>query len=93
MGERKTGDNMSRFKKKPVVIDAVQWTGDFDAISEFVGNSEYVLWLNKDGTIDVPTLSGTVCAQQGDWIIRGVKGEFYLCKPDIFEATYEAAGE
>ena len=80
---------MAKFRKKPVVIDAIQWAGNFDALRDFVGDAEDVLWLNGDGTVDVPTLEGMMIAKRGDWIIRGVEGEFYPCKRAIFEATYE----
>jgi len=81
-----------KFRKKPVVIDAIQWTGDnFDEIYTFIyGNSDRLLthWPDrKEITID--TLEDRHTAIQNDWIIKGVKGEFYPCKPDIFEATYE----
>ena len=59
---------MPRFRKRPVVIEAVQWTGP--------------------GFTEIETLEGTMTAFPGDWIITGVKGEQYPCKPDIFEATY-----
>ena len=80
---------MAKFRKKPVVIDAVQWTGDFQAISAFVGDSEDVLFLNPDGSLSIPTLEGEMSGQLGDWIIRGIKGEFYPCKPEIFEGSYD----
>jgi len=87
---------MARFRKKPIVIDAVQFTGSnaFE-IWGFVGDREA---LNCDmlHSTDHPvirTLEGTMEVTPGDWVIKGVKGEFYPCKPDIFEATYEAAGE
>ena len=80
-----------RFRKKPVVIEAVQWLGNnFQAISDLAGDSERVIWLNNDGTLEIPTLEGAMTASAGDWIVKGVKGEFYPCKPDIFAATYEA---
>jgi len=83
-----------RFRKKPVVIDAVQIRGDND--------NELLSWLNEhvvpfefvgDHTLIIHTLEGDITAQPGDWIIRGVVGEFYPCKPYIFEATYEPVGE
>lgn len=92
---------MAKFKKKPVVIDAVKWTGqeeDIGPILEWVKASEVddgmvggpgVGYVPALGTLDIPTLEGTMTAQPGDWIIKGVKGEVYPCKPDIFEATYE----
>lgn len=76
------------FKKKPVVIEAVQWNGDnITEITQFMSptNIPYVL----EGQLMIPTLEGTMSANNGDWIIKGVKGEFYPCKPDIFIQTYE----
>lgn len=78
-----------KFRKKPVVIDAIQWLGDFPAISEFVGDSEDVIFINQDGTLDIPTREGRMTGSLNDWLIRGIAGEFYQCKPDIFAATYE----
>ncbi len=82
---------MAKFRKKPVVIEAVQWTGrNLADMTEHMGNGR--LSLNQ-GRIVIETLEGTMLADIGDWIIRGVKGELYPCKPDIFEATYEPAEE
>lgn len=90
---------MAQYRKKPVVIDAIQWNGkNFDEISNFIGEwhghkkahedaEEHSL---KTGELYIHTLEGVMTASSGDWIIKGVKGEFYPCKPDIFEATYEA---
>lgn len=87
---------MAKFKKKPVVIDAVLWR------PEYPPNS-YPEWLWKEigsrpqlfdadtGVLTIRTLEGDMKANPGDWIIRGVKGELYPCKPDIFDATYELA--
>jgi hypothetical protein len=95
-----------RYRKRPVVIEAVQLTwktwGD---VCEFVGDviSTDNPARSVDGFSDacgeigpyieltIPTLEGDHVARHGDWIIRGVKGELYPCKPDIFAATYEAA--
>lgn len=79
---------MPKFRKKPVVIDAVQYTGvNFDELEKFVGgDAEF-----RNGELVIATLEGPLHASPNDWIIRGVKGEFYPCKPDIFEATYEPA--
>lgn len=75
-----------KFRKKPVVVDAVQWTGANSAeITEFLG----YLVLADSGALLIRTLEGEMRANQGDWIIKGVAGEFYPCKPDIFEATYD----
>lgn len=77
---------MAKYRKKPVVIKAVQWTGNnFGILDDFMHNAYGV-----DGKqIIIPTLEGCMKANIGDWIIKGIKGEFYPCKPDIFEATYE----
>jgi len=80
-----------RYRKKPVVIDAVQFTGDLTAIQNFVGDT--VISLAGDNNIVIPTLEGCHLAKRGDYIIRGIKGEYYPCKPDIFEATYELVNE
>ena len=78
-----------KYRKKPVVVEAVQFTGNFDEIEKFVGgDAEF-----RGGTLVVATLEGAMRAWPGDFIIKGVQGEFYPCKPDIFEATYEAVSE
>lgn len=90
-----------KYRKKPVVIDAIQWTGlNPDEIKEFVGkncNIEYYDAAYEAGvmgiiaTLTIHTLEGDMRADKGDYIIKGVKGEFYPCKPDVFEQTYEKA--
>ncbi len=97
-----------RFRKKPVVVEAMQFRGSW---SSWLGilrwapgiyfvptGYEHELRHDSDLVADeapafivIPTLEGDMRADRGDWIIRGIKGEFYPCKPDIFEATYEAA--
>ena len=82
---------MRRFRKKPVVIEAVQLTHhSLNAVERFVGGD---LGLDSSGGVVIATLEGAMHASIGDWIIRGVKGEFYPCKPDIFEAKYDAADD
>lgn len=77
------------YRKKPVVIEAIQFTGNFGEIEHFVGgDAEF-----RDGKLLVATLEGPLWADDHDWIIKGVKGEFYPCKPDIFEQTYELVTE
>lgn len=81
-----------KFRKKPVVIEAVRWDGSSDTANAFIGESYGVDWEYAEiGSEDIliPTLEGKMRGCVGDWIIKGVKGEFYPCKPDIFEATYE----
>jgi hypothetical protein len=76
---------MPLFRKKPVVIEAIQFVGNFDEIEQFCGGDAE--WRGKE--LVVATLEGPLHASDKDWIIKGIKGEFYPCKPDIFDATYE----
>ena len=93
---------MPKFRKKPVEVEAIQWTGEnlFEVISftdskpdlsngETAGRWEFYCDLVAKDGFKIKTLEGYMSATIGDWIIRGVAGEFYPCKPDIFEATYE----
>ena len=86
---------MAKYRKKPVVIEAVQWTGDnFEEIQKMLINADENRVImphpNEDeDSLLIVTLEGEMRADKGDYIIKGVKGEFYPCKPDIFEATYE----
>lgn len=74
-----------KYIKKPLVVEAVQFNGNFEEIEIFVGgDAEF-----RDGKLLVATPEGPIFASPGDYIIKGVKGEFYPCKPDIFEASYE----
>jgi len=82
-----------KFRKKPVTIEAEQFTDENkDRCFNFVRCN---CVADRDGnglpTLRIQTLEGEMTASLGDWIIRGVKGEFYPCKPDIFAATYEPA--
>ena len=80
---------MAQYRKKPVVIEAIQWTGRNHAeIEAFAGEA---VRLSPIGSYSIRTLEGVMFAERGDWVIRGVQGEFYPCKPDIFEATYVAS--
>ena len=83
-----------KYRKKPVFIEAIQWTGaNFDEIVAFAGkyatlrNGELIITTLEDGKNGQAVHAATV----NDYIIRGVKGEYYFCKPDIFMMTYEAA--
>jgi len=74
-----------KYRKKPVEIDAIRWTGDNKLeIFDFC-NMSYI----NDQELRIQTLEGSMIASVGDYIIKGVMGEFYPCKPDIFEMTYE----
>ena len=83
------------FRKKPVVIEAWQTGQDYDEDCAILGWCDGRAVGADDGVgnaiIAIDTLEGTMLVEPGDWVIRGVKGEFYPCKPDIFEATYEPA--
>ena len=87
---------MTKFRKKPVVIDAIRWDGA--AMSVPIPDWFADPWMSKvidrhpddPSKLSIKTLEGVMTANAGDWIIRGVKGELYPCKPDIFAATYEA---
>ena len=82
-----------KYRKKPVVIDAIQWTGEnVRECIEFLGKSfgGFPEQYEDRDDISVLTLEGSHIASRGDYLIRGVKGEHYPCKPDIFELTYEA---
>ena len=76
---------MAQYRKKPVVIEAVQYDGTFPLA--FLKEDERV--RNTPNGMEIVTLEGTMRAAIGDWIIRGIQGELYPCKPDIFAATYE----
>lgn len=86
---------MSKFRKKPVEIEAVKFTrNSWDEVKSFTNDTAHTLTIerriNGIATCIITTLEGQHIATEGDWIIKGVKGEFYPCKPDIFDATYEA---
>jgi hypothetical protein len=88
---------MAQYRKKPVVIEAIQWNGNnFDDIKDFANSKvryhsyyDHNEYFESKTTLTIKTLEGDMMASKGDFIIKGVKGEFYPCKPDIFEATYE----
>jgi hypothetical protein len=79
------------YRKKPVVIEAVQWTGAMAPVAALVGHDLPTFGPPAhSGSLRIATLEGDHECRLGDWIIKGVQGELYPCKPDIFEATYEA---
>lgn len=85
---------MGSYRKKPVVIEAVQWDGRDSTAVDFLPKGGWG-WGFADhepgsaGALVIDTLEGDMRCNVGDWIIKGVQGEFYPCKPDIFDATYE----
>jgi hypothetical protein len=88
-----------RFRKKPVAVDAIQNDGQWSTVRDwmiainppygfsFLGDPP--ITRNNDGTLNIKTLEGAMRCDVKDWVICGVKGELYPCKPDIFAATYE----
>lgn len=79
-----------KFRKKPIVVEAIQWDGTPDRAQEIIEWSGGQVALSVSKTLlEIFTLEGLHQAITGDWIIKGVQGEFYPCKPDIFEQTYE----
>ena len=81
---------IKKYRKKPVTIEAIQWTGkNLSEIDNFVG----VSIANKGTILIIHTLEGDMEASIGDYIIKGVNGEFYPCKPNIFAKTYEEVTE
>lgn len=91
---KEVSNTPSRFRKKPVVIEAMLYPG----LRELADALPVLAWLDAHGVkhvhdkgLVIQTLEGDMRADPGDWVIKGVQGEFYPCKPDIFEATYEPA--
>lgn len=90
---------MPTFRKKPIVVEAVQYRREFHTgCGELPPGVERHFCRGEDGELYetlpiVQTLEGELRVADGDWIIKGVKGEFYPCKPDIFEATYEPCAD
>lgn len=94
-----------KYRKKPVVIDAIQFTNDYNTIVRVIewveGIDMSTSVIGMDATVSniqdhgyfIHTLEGKMKVDFGDYVIKGVKGEFYPCKPDIFEATYEEVVE
>ena len=87
-----------RYRKKPIVIDAVQYSDSFGRAYNWEGAAREVLafcpaYWDASGEFVVDTLEGTMKITRGDWIIQGVEGEFYPCKDSIFRATYEEIGD
>jgi len=85
--------NVKQYRKKPVVIEAMQLQGNAEQVMKWLTeNGCGAAWeLDSDLPVYIETLEGIMTANQGDYIIKGVNGEFYPCKSDIFAKTYEAA--
>lgn len=79
---------MAKFRKRPLVIEAVQWTGANEAeMNAFLGRE----YSNHGGLLRIRTPEGVMEAAASAWVIKGVMGEFYPCQDDVFQATYESA--
>jgi hypothetical protein len=78
---------VKKYRKKPVVISALKWTGDnIEEVLRFSSDCSII----KTNELKIQTLEGPMNASIGDYIIKGIKGEVYACKPDVFEMTYES---
>lgn len=93
---------MAKYQKRPVEVEAVRWDGSdeaLDAIYAMAGDARRAVVVRKHASggaqrvLSIVTLEGEMVANEGDYVIRGVQGELYPCKPGIFEATYERSGE
>ncbi len=83
---------MGKYRKKPIVIEAFQWM--MDEVPNWWRDKSDEFTINvRSGSVFIPTLEGTHETKPGDFIIKGVRGELYPCKPDIFEMTYEEVNE
>lgn len=80
---------INKYRKKPVIVEAVVWTGNnIDEIKELAKNAvEHIIFVNNN--LYIETLEGNMNVSVGDYVIKGIAGEFYPCKPDIFKQTYE----
>jgi hypothetical protein len=91
----------AQYRKRPIVIEAVQWTGDnFGEVDAFAGGNFLITDGEDRANSEDPESTATfydrlhstrVLVYDGDWIINGIQGEFYPCRPDVFAATYEPA--
>lgn len=87
---------MAKYRKKPVIIDAWEFDGRLDfskTLPKEIKDAVDTIRLTQDGKLRIKTLEGDMFANSGDFIIKGVQGELYPCKPDIFEQTYELVEE
>lgn len=79
-----------KYRKKPVVIEAIKYEKEhIDRALDFCDNNEHIKYNPEDNEYYIHTLEGDMKVSEGDYIIKGINGEFYPCKPDIFEKTYE----
>ena len=79
---------MRFFRKKPIVLQAIRWNGSKETLDKLKTISADI-YIAQEDYIVIKTLEGNMRADLGDWIIKGIKGEIYPCKPDIFNELYE----
>lgn len=87
---------IEKYRKKPVIIEAVEYTGyNYPQVQDWIDGTRSIWpqWVHNYGEFKIPTLEGDMTVSLGDYVIKGVNGEFYPCKPDIFEKTYERVEE
>lgn len=80
---------MAKYRKKPVMIEAIQVNNNAEEIQAFIGSSGIAIDDSHTTLVTIETLEGTMSATNGAYIIKGIQGEFYPCAKDIFEVTYE----
>ena len=83
---------IKKYRKKPIVIEAIQYRGE-ENIASCLNFCEEMIFNPKTNEYEIETLEGNLPVSKGDFIIKGVAGEFYLCKPDIFKLTHELVTE
>ena len=87
---------IKKYRKKPVVIEAIKYDGyNYPYVQDWIDGTHnlWPQWIHNYGEFKIRTLEGDMTASVGDYIIKGIDGEFYPCKPDIFEKTYEEIDE
>lgn len=92
------GGVLRTYRKKSVVVEAIQWNGCMDVFNVWLdppdgGSVGLPFAPLSSGLLEIETLEGDMHAKPGDWIIKGTAGEYYPCKPEIFEAIYEPVSE
>lgn len=79
----------AKFRKKPVEIEAMQYDGSYESGKAILDWADETVYRSSLLSLSIKTLEGVMIVSPDDWVIKGLQGEFYPCKPDIFEASYE----
>jgi len=87
--------NIKKYRKKPIVVEAVRWDGREETYQQLLKRwkTDRVVRIGENNSLFIHTPEGVMEAKVGDFVIRGIKGEIYPCKPDIFKETYEEVGD